>query len=41
MRLSPGLECNETVERRWRDGVELLQGLSDGVDAEVDIVIVV
>lgn len=38
MRPRPGGECNEIVERRWRDDVELLRGFSDGLCIEADIV---
>jgi hypothetical protein len=33
----PGVECKDTVERRWRDGVEVLRGVG-GLYIEVDIV---
>ena len=36
MRPRPGFECREIVERRWREGVEVLRG-DVGVDIEVDI----
>jgi hypothetical protein len=36
MRPRPGVECRDIVERRWRDGVDVLRG-DGGLYIEVDI----
>jgi hypothetical protein len=37
MRPRPGVEWRDIVERRWREGVEVLRGRVEGSDIEVDI----
>jgi hypothetical protein len=37
MRPRSGVECRDIVERRWRDGIEVLRGEGEGGWIEVDI----
>jgi hypothetical protein len=38
MRPRPGVEWRDIVERRWREGVEVLRGDGEGLYIEFDIV---
>jgi hypothetical protein len=37
MRPRPGVEWRDNVDRRWRDGIEVLRGEGEGLYSDVDI----